>query len=83
MYENGRVYDQIKDPLFLVDLLNYCYLSNNEIILGVNHCNIPRIIQVIVDCILRDGIDMENLVGKRMVNICKHVQVRYYLHIRL
>ncbi len=50
--------------------------SNNEIILGANHCNIPRIVQVIVDCFIRDGIDMENLVAKRMINICKHVQVR-------
>ena len=49
--------------------------SNNEIILGVNHCNIPRIVQVIVDCILREGIDKEHLVAKRMINICKHVQV--------
>ncbi len=50
--------------------------SNNEIILGVNTCNIPRVIQVIVDCFIRDGIDMENVVAKRMINICKHVQVR-------
>ena len=53
----------------------FLFKSNNEIILGVNHCNIPRIVQVIVDCILREGIDMENVVAKRMINICKHVQV--------
>lgn len=63
--------------LFKLSLNLFCFISNNEIILGVNHCNIPRIVQVIVDCILRDGIDMENLVGKRMVNICKHVQVNF------
>jgi len=49
--------------------------SNNEIILGVNHCNIPRIIQVIIDCIMKEGIVMENVTAIRMVNICKHVQV--------
>jgi len=68
------VYDDAEETPYTYGYLCDFVESNNEIILGVNHCNIPRIVQVIVDCILRDGIDMENLVGKRMVNICKHVQ---------
>jgi len=68
------VYDDPEETPYTYGYLCDFVESNNEIILGVNHCNIPRIVQVIVDCILREGIDMENLVGKRMVNICKHVQ---------
>ncbi len=51
--------------------------SNNEIILGINHCNIPRIIQVIVECIMREGIDNDNVTAIRMLNICRHVQVSF------
>jgi len=68
------VYDDSEETPYTYGYLCDCVESNNEIILGVNHCNIPRIIQVIVDCFVRDGIDMENLVAKRMINICKHVQ---------
>lgn len=68
------VYDDSEETPFTYGYLCDQVESNNEIILGVNNCNIPRIIQVIVDCFIRDGIDMENLVAKRMINICKHVQ---------
>lgn len=68
------VYDDTEETPHIYGYLCDFVESNNEIILGVNHCNIPRIIQVIVDCILREGIDSENIVAKRMVNICKHVQ---------
>jgi len=68
------VYDDSEETPYTYGYLCDCVESNNEIILGVNHCNIPRIIQVIIDCFIRDGIDMENLVAKRMINICKHVQ---------
>ena len=60
----------------LAFIFNLNLNSNNEIVLGANHSNIPRILQVIIDCFIRDGIDMENLVAKRMINICKHVQVK-------
>lgn len=68
------VYDDSEETPFTYGYLCDCVEANNEIILGANHSNIPRIIQVIVDCFIRDGIDMENLVAKRMINICKHVQ---------
>lgn len=68
------VYDDSEETPFTYGYLCDQVESNNEIILGVNNCNIPRIIQVIVDCFIRDGIDMDNLVAKRMINICKHVQ---------
>lgn len=68
------VYDDTEESPYVYGYLCDFVESNNEIILGVNHCNIPRVIQVIVECILREGIDIENLVAKRMVNICKHVQ---------
>ena len=69
------VYDDVEETPHTYGYLCDHVEANNEIILGVNHCNIPRIVQVIVDCILREGIDMENIVAKRMINICKHVQV--------
>lgn len=68
------VYDDSEETPYTYGYLCDQVESNNEIILGVNNCNIPRIIQVIVDCFIRDGIDMDNLVAKRMINICKHVQ---------
>jgi hypothetical protein len=68
------LYDDTEETPYSYGYLCDFVESNNEIILGVNHTNIPRIVQVIVECISRDGIDMENLVAKRMVNICKHVQ---------
>jgi len=68
------VYDDTEETPYSYGYLCDFVENNNEIILGVNHTNIPRIVQVIVECISRDGIDMENLVAKRMVNICKHVQ---------
>lgn len=68
------VYDDSEETPFVYGYLCDLVESNNEIILGVNHCNIPRIIQVIVECIMREGIDMENVTAIRMVNICRHVQ---------
>lgn len=68
------VYDDVEETPHTYGYLCDQVEANNEIILGVNHCNIPRIVQVIVDCISREGIDMENIVAKRMINICKHVQ---------
>lgn len=68
------VYDDSEETPYTYGYLCDCVESNNEIVLGVNHCNIPRIVQVIIDCFIRDGINMENLVAKRMINICKHVQ---------
>ncbi|RNA44474.1 Importin-5, partial [Brachionus plicatilis] len=68
------VYDDTEETPHTYGFLCDQVEANSEIVLGVNHCNIPRIIQVIVDCILREGIDMENIVAKRMTNICKHVQ---------
>jgi len=68
------VYDDTEETPYTYGYLCDFVESNNEIILGVNHSNIPRIVQVIIDCIIREGIDMENIVAKRMINICKHVQ---------
>lgn len=68
------VYDDTEETPYTYGFLCDFVENNNEIILGVNHCNIPRIIQVIVECISREGIDLENIVAKRMINICKHVQ---------
>lgn len=68
------VYDDTEESPFVYGYLCDFVESNNEIILGVNHCNIPRIVQVILECFMRDGIEMDHEVAKRMVNICKHVQ---------
>lgn len=68
------VYDDTEETPHIYGYLCDFVETNNEIILGVNHCNIPRIIQVIVECIQKEGIEMENVVAQRMINICKHVQ---------
>jgi predicted transposase len=70
------VYDDVEETPYTYGYLCDLVETNNEIILGVNHSNIPRIVQVIVECLYRDGIDSETIAAKRMINICKHVQVR-------
>uniref|UniRef100_A0A6M2DRC2 Putative karyopherin importin beta 3 n=1 Tax=Xenopsylla cheopis TaxID=163159 RepID=A0A6M2DRC2_XENCH len=55
---------------YLCDLIE----ANHPTVLGPNNNNLPKLISIIAEAFLRDGISIENAVAKRMVNIVQQVQ---------
>lgn len=62
---------------YLCDLIE----ANHPTVLGPNNNNLPKLISIIAEAFLRDGISIENAVAKRMVNIVQQVQVNVNFNI--
>jgi len=48
--------------------------SNNPVIIGQDNANIPNVIKLFADAFTRSSIEVNSLVGQRMVLILRHVQ---------
>ena len=49
---------------------------NNPVIIGQENSNVPNVIKLFADAFARSSIEVNSVVGQRMVLILKHVQVR-------
>ena len=56
-------------------ILLYFIDSNDPMILGSNNSNLPAVISLIADAAYGQSFEMCPEVAKRLVNICKSVQV--------
>ncbi|CAF1354053.1 unnamed protein product [Adineta ricciae] len=55
---------------YLCDLIE----SNNPIIIGPENANIPNVIKLFADAFVKSSIEINSVVGQRMVLILRHVQ---------
>ncbi|KAK7864488.1 hypothetical protein R5R35_003107 [Gryllus longicercus] len=55
---------------YLCDLIE----SNNPVVLGPSHSNLPKLIAIIAEAFARDAIPRDSEVAKRMVNIVRQIQ---------
>ncbi len=64
----------IKDLVYKnsVFLLN----RNNPVIIGQDNSNVPNVIKLFANAFAKSSIEVNSVVGQRMVLILKHVQVR-------
>ncbi len=64
----------IKDLVYknIVFLLN----RNNPVIIGQDNSNVPNVIKLFANAFAKSSIEVNSVVGQRMVLILKHVQVR-------
>ena len=54
------------------------YNRNNPIVLGQNNSNVPNVIKLFADAFAKAAIEVNSVVGQRMILILKHVQVRFF-----
>jgi hypothetical protein len=46
------------------------------VIIGQDNANVPNVIKLFADAFAKSSIEIDSLVGQRMILILKHVQVR-------
>ncbi len=49
---------------------------NNPVIIGQDNSNVPNVIKLFANAFAKSSIEVNSVVGQRMVLILKHVQVR-------
>ncbi|XP_030375758.1 importin-5 [Scaptodrosophila lebanonensis] len=66
-----------EDPEEAVHIYGYfCDLiqSNNPVILGANHLNLPRIVSIIAEAFLKNVLEAKSEVGTRLLTIVKQIE---------
>jgi hypothetical protein len=60
------------------DLLRKINLfRNNPVIIGQDNTNVPNVIKLFADAFAKSSIEVNSVVGQRMILIIKHVQVNF------
>ena len=60
---------------YLCDLIE----SNNPVIVDQDNANVPNVIKLFADAFAKSSIEVNSVVGQRMVLILRHVQVSSFI----
>jgi hypothetical protein len=55
----------------------FLFSRNNPVIIGQDNSNVPNVIKLFADAFEKSSIEVNSVVGQRMILILKHVQVRF------
>jgi hypothetical protein len=58
------------------------FFRNNPVIIGQENSNVPNVIKLFADAFAKSSIEVNSVVGQRMVLILRHVQVSCFFRIK-
>ncbi|CAF0719109.1 unnamed protein product [Adineta steineri] len=68
------IYEDTEEAPYVYGYLCDLIESNNPVIIGPDNSNIPNVIKLFADAFVKSSIEVNSIVGQRMILILRHVQ---------